>query len=122
MVKNVSSTAVARLTTLEKQVGIKSRDDYNPFDINVSDKVEISSDAKSTSQVPQSKSQVETEPKPRSNLFADVFLANVNKYGIKGAYDLAWEAIRNPNSTDSNIPAYSSEKQSGISIDISAYY
>ena len=122
MVKNVNSTAVARPATLEKQVGIKSRDDYNPFDINVSDKVEISSEAKSTSQVPQSESQVQSEPIKGSNLFADVFLANVNTHGIKGAYDLAWEAVRSNSSDDSNFPAYSSEKQSGISIDINAYY
>jgi len=121
MVKNVNSTAVARPATLEKQVGIKTSDGYNPFDINVSDKVEISSEAKS-SHVPQSESQVQSEPIKGSNLFADVFLANVNTHGIKGAYDLAWEAVRSNSSDDSNFPAYSSKKQSGISIDINAYY
>ena len=122
MVKNVNSATVARLATPEKQAEGKSKNGSNPFDINVFDKVEISTEAKSASNVPQSKSQAQPESNKRSNLFSDVFLANVNTHGIKGAYDLAWAAMRSEFSISSDYPAHSSEKQKSISIDISAYY
>jgi len=122
MVKNVNSTVVARYATLEKQAEVKNNYGNNPFDINVYDKVEISADVKSASLAPQSKNQVPPEPVQRSNLFADVFLSNVNTHGIKGAYDLAWAAMRSEFSISRDFPVQASEKQDSLSIDISAYY
>jgi len=122
MVKNVNPVTVARVATLEKQAAIKVGSGSNPFGFNVFDTVEISTGAKSASQAPQTKSQAQSEPSQRSSLFSDVFLSNVKAHGIIGAYDLAWSAMRSEFSIDNNYPAYSSEKQESISIDISAYY
>ena len=122
MVKKVNSVAVAPLATLEKQAVIKTGTGSNPFGFSVFDKVEISTDAKSASQAAQSKSQMKSESSQSSNLFANVFLTNVNAYGIKGAYDLAWAAMRSEFSINSDFSAYTSEKQENVSIDISAYY
>jgi len=122
MVKNVNQVAGARLATLEKQAAIKAGNGSNPFGFNAFDTVEISTGAKSASQAAQAKSQVQTGTSQRSSLFSDVFLSNVKAHGIIGAYDLAWSAMRSEFSIDSNSPAYSSEKQENISIDISAYY
>ena len=122
MVKNVNPVAVAQVATLEKQAAIKTSIGSNPFGFNVFDTVEISTGAKAASQSAQAKSQVQSGPSQRSSLFSDVFLSNVKAHGIIGAYDLAWSAMRSEFSIDGNSPAYSSEKQDNISIDISAYY
>jgi len=122
MVKNIYPVAVANVATFERQAAIKSGIGSNPYGFNAFDTVEISTGAKSASQAPQTKSQVQSEPSQRSNLFSDVFLSNVKAHGIIGAYNLAWSAMRSEFSIDSNSPAYSSEKQESISIDISAYY
>ena len=122
MVKNVNLNPVARLTTLERQAEIKTYSNSNPFDINIFDKVDISNEAKSASQVPLISSQGQSENNQRSKIFAGVFLANVNSHGIKGAYDLAWAAVRSEFSFDNDFPVYSPENQHDRLVDISAYY
>ena len=110
MIKNVDPNAVVRFTSLDKQAGGRHGIEIKSVAATVSDKIEISDEAKTTSQTSQYNRKAALEAPQRSKIFSDVFLANFKTLGIQAAFDLATSASRSAFSVDSSFLENSSEE------------
>jgi len=110
MIKNVDPNAVVRFTNLDKHAGSKGGIEIKSVAASVSDKIEISNEAKTTSQTSQYNRKAALETPQRSKIFSDVFLANFKTLGIQAAFDLATSASRSAFSVDGSFLESSSEE------------
>ena len=110
MIKNVDPNATVRFQNLDVQTESRPEKETKSVAVSVSDKIEISNEAKTTSQTSQTNKQASIRPSERSQLFADVFLANFKTHGLKEAFDIATAAVRSKFSVDSDFHGFSSEE------------
>ena len=85
MVSNVNFNASAQVQNITKQPDDKQRIEQSGNVAAISDKVEISADAKSTQPAGRS---------PASQYFMEVFSKNFWSRGVSEAYEMALEALR----------------------------
>ena len=108
MIKNVDPNTTVHFQNLDVQTESRPEKESKPVAVDVSDKIEISNEAKTTSQTSQTNKQASVRPSERSQIFADVFLANFKTHGLKEAFDIATAAVRSTFTVDNDFHGFSS--------------
>ena len=110
MIKNVDPNTTVRFQNLDVHTESRPVKETKTVTASVTDKIEFSNEAKTTSQTSQTNKQASIRPSERSQIFADVFLANFKTHGLKEAFDIATAAARSTFSVDNDFQGFSSEE------------